>query len=339
MRLFLLILPEFYAKLNNLSHKAIILGIESSCDDTSVAITENRRLLSNVIASQDVHKKFGGVVPELASRAHQMNIIPVLSEVLKQANIKISDINAIAFTNGPGLLGSLMVGASFAKGLSVALGVSLIEVNHLHGHVLSHFIIEDESKTEFPDFPHLCLLISGGHTQIVRVDSPYDMNILGSTIDDAAGEAFDKAAKLFGFGYPGGPIIDRYAQQGNAWRFHFPKPTVADLNFSFSGLKTSLLYFLKDKLKKDDQFISQNLNDLCASYQRVIVEILIEKTLKAVELTNIRCITLSGGVSANSEIRKQFTQLKEKGIRVVIPPIKYTTDNAAMIAIAGYYKI
>lgn len=338
MRLFLLILPEFYAKLNNLSHKAIILGIESSCDDTSVAITENRRLLSNVIASQDVHKKYGGVVPELASRAHQMNIIPVLFEALKQANIKLSEVDAIAFTNGPGLLGSLMVGASFAKGLSVALDVPLIEVNHLHGHVLSHFIIEDESKTDYPVFPHLCLLISGGHTQIVRVDSPYDMAILGSTIDDAAGEAFDKAAKLFGFGYPGGPIIDRHAQHGNAGRFHFPKPAVAELNFSFSGLKTSLLYFLKDELKKDSQFIAQNLNDLCASYQRVIVEILIEKTLKAIEQTNIRCVTLSGGVSANSEIRKRFAQLEEKGIRVFIPPIKYTTDNAAMIAIAGYYK-
>ncbi len=338
MRLFLLILPEIFAKLIILSHKAIILGIESSCDDTSVAITENQRLLSNVIASQEVHKKYGGVVPELASRAHQMNIIPVLSEALKQANIKLSDVNAIAFTNGPGLLGSLMVGSSFAKGLSIALAVPLIEVNHLHGHVLSHFIIENDSDKNFPDFPHLCLLISGGHTQIVRVNSPYDMTILGSTIDDAAGEAFDKAAKLLGFGYPGGPIIDHYAKPGNARRFYFPKPAVADLNFSFSGLKTSLLYFLKEELRKNNQFVIQNLNDLCASYQQAIVEILMEKTLKAIEQTNIRCISLSGGVSANSEIRKQFATLEQKGIRVFIPPIKYTTDNAAMIAIAGYYK-
>lgn len=338
MCLFLLILTEFYAKLNNLSHKAIILGIETSCDDTSVAIIENQRLLFNIISSQEVHKKYGGVVPELASRAHQLNIIPVLSVVLKQAQVELSKINAIAFTNGPGLLGSLMVGASFAKGLSVALDVPLIEVNHLHGHILSHFVDDGTRKQEFPDFPHLCLLISGGHTQIVQVNSPYEMSVIGSTIDDAAGEAFDKAAKLFGFGYPGGPIIDRYAQQGNAWRFHFPKPAVADLNFSFSGLKTSLLYFLKDELKKDTYFIEKHIYDLCASYQRVIVDILLEKTIKAIKKTNIRCLTLSGGVSANSEIRKQFQKLEYEGIRVFLPPLKFTTDNAAMIAIAGYYK-
>ncbi|MCX7862116.1 MAG: tRNA (adenosine(37)-N6)-threonylcarbamoyltransferase complex transferase subunit TsaD [Bacteroidales bacterium] len=321
-----------------MSQKVIILGIESSCDDTSVAISANCMLLSNVVANQEVHKQYGGVVPELASRSHQINIIPVLSQAIKEAGVCVTDIQAVAFTNGPGLLGSLMVGASFAKGISLALNIPLIEINHLQGHILSHFIQESNEEYDIPEFPHLSLVISGGHTQIIQVNDPYNFQILGTTIDDAAGEAFDKAAKLLGFGYPGGPIIDQWASKGDPYKFHFPKPVVSGINFSFSGLKTSLLYFLKDQLNKDKDFIINNLADICASYQRTIVEILIEKIIKATEQTKIKTITLCGGVSANSEVRKQFAKLSESGIKVFLPKIKFTTDNAAMIAIAGYFK-
>jgi len=331
-------LHEFYAKVLNLKDIINILGIESSCDDTSIAVIQNQTLLSSIIASQDVHVKYGGVVPELASRAHQSNIIPVLHETLIKADIKLNDIDAIAYTRGPGLLGSLLVGTSFAKGLSIGIQKPLIEVNHLQGHVLSHFIAEKDENKEFPEFPHLCLLISGGHTQIIKVSSPYQFEILGTTIDDAAGEAFDKAAKVMGLEYPGGPVIDKLAQQGDAHKFKFAKPKIKGLNFSFSGLKTSFLYFIRDKIKVNPNFIQENINDLCASYQRTITEMLIEKMIMAVEQYNIQTITLGGGVSANSEIRKAFTALQNKGIKTFLPKLKFTTDNAAMIAIVGYYK-
>lgn len=315
-----------------------ILGIESSCDDTSIAVVRNQTLLSNIIASQDVHIKYGGVVPELASRAHQSNIVPVLHEALLKAEIELNEIDAIAYTRGPGLLGSLLVGTSFAKGLSIGIQKPLIEVNHLHGHVLSHYIAEKDEIKEFPEFPHLCLLVSGGHTQIIKVMSPYKFEILGTTIDDAAGEAFDKAAKVIGLSYPGGPSIDKHAHLGNAYKYHFSKPKIEGLNFSFSGLKTSFLYFLRDQLKTNLHFIQENLNDICASYQRTITEILIEKIIKATELYRIKTVTLSGGVSANSAIRKAFSDLEDHGIKTFLPKIKFTTDNAAMIAIVGYYK-
>jgi N6-L-threonylcarbamoyladenine synthase len=337
MCLFFLILRDFLQNYTFLETKAIILGIESSCDDTSIAIVENRKLLSNIVANQEIHKKYGGVIPELASRAHQINIVPVLQEAIQRANLSLNEINAIAFTSGPGLLGSLLVGTSFAKGLAIALNIPLIEVNHLHGHILSHFIIETESDV-FPDFPHICLLISGGHTQLLLVNSPYEIQLLGSTIDDACGEAFDKAAKILGFEYPGGPIIDKLAKQGNPKKFTFPKPKVEKLNFSFSGIKTSLLYFIRDNIKNNPDFVKENIYDICASYQNTITEILIEKTLLAIKQTNIKMLTLSGGVSANSYIRNEFEKLTKKGIKVFLPKIKFTTDNAAMIAIAGYYK-
>lgn len=329
---------NFIAKVLNLKQIVTILGIESSCDDTSVAVIQNNTLLSSVIANQDVHKNYGGVVPELASRAHQSNIVPVMHEALLQAQVQLNDIDAIAYTRGPGLLGSLLVGSSFAKGLSIGLQKPLIEVNHLQGHILSHFLSEKDEQKEFPSFPHLSLLVSGGHTQIILVHSPYEFEILGTTIDDAAGEAFDKAAKVMGLSYPGGPIIDKLAKVGNPNKFKFAKPYVEGLNFSFSGLKTSFLYFLKDQLKINPNFIQENINDLCASYQNTIADILIEKVLKAIEITQIKTITLGGGVSANSEIRNRFEGLKFKGIKTFIPKIKYTTDNAAMIAIVGYYK-
>ncbi len=331
-------MPQFYAKVLILKETATILGIESSCDDTSVALVRNNTLLSSIIASQDIHKKYGGVVPELASRSHQSNIVPVLHEALKQSNVKLTEIDAIAFTRGPGLLGSLLVGTSFAKGLSIGLNKPLIEINHLQGHVLSHFISEQGEEKEFPEFPHLSLLVSGGHTQIIKVHNPYHFELLGSTIDDAAGEAFDKAAKVIGLGYPGGPVIDKLAQSGSSHAYKFAKPNIEGLNFSFSGLKTSFLYFLRDRLKENQNFIQENITDLCASYQHTISEILIGKTLKALKQNQIRTITLSGGVSANSEIRKQFSNLAEKGYKVFLPKIKFTTDNAAMIAIVGYYK-
>lgn len=318
---------------------AIILGIESSCDDTSAAVLRDGLLLSNVMASQEVHRAYGGVIPELASRAHQENIVPVVDEALKKASAGVRDIDAIAFTRGPGLLGSLIVGTSFAKGLSIACDAPLIEVNHLMGHIFSHFISLPGDDAPKPRFPFLCLLVSGGHTQIVRVDAPLEIAILGQTIDDAAGEAFDKSAKILGLDYPGGPLIDKWAQQGNPKAFSFAKPNIPALDFSFSGVKTSFLYFLRDALREDPDFITAHLADLCASLQRNIIDILLKKLIKAVRQTGITQIALSGGVSANSGLRKRM--IEEGGQRswsVFLPPLRFTTDNAAMIAMTGYYK-
>lgn len=318
--------------------KTIILGIESSCDDTSSAILCDCVLKSNVIASQKVHEAYGGVVPELASRAHQQNIVPVVSEAIKQAGIDKKDISAIAFTRGPGLPGSLHVGTAFAKGLSIALGVPLVDVNHLHGHVLSHFIKEDEN-TVVPDFPYLCLLVSGGNSQIVRVDSPNEMVVIGQTIDDAAGEAFDKCAKVMGLPYPGGPVIDRLAAEGDANRFKFAKPHVDGYNYSFSGLKTSFLYTLRDALKEDADFIEKNKKDLAASLQKTIIDILMDKFCKAIKATGIKTIAIGGGVSANSGVRNAVQDYADRHhIKAFIPKRSFTTDNAAMIAVAGYFK-
>ena len=316
-----------------------ILGIESSCDDTSAAVVSGGVLLSNVIASQAVHSAYGGVVPELASRAHQQNIIPVVDQALKQAGLTANDISAVAFTRGPGLLGSLIVGCSFAKGFALAGGIPMIEVNHLQGHVRSQFVHEKDKPKEDPTFPFLTLLVSGGHTQIIKVKDYFDMEIIGTTIDDAAGEAFDKCAKVMGLGYPGGPVIDKHAHQGNHDAFHFAKPNIAGLDFSFSGLKTSFLYTLRDRMKEEPDFIDAHLDDLCASLQYTIVSILIEKLAKAVKETGIRQITIGGGVAANSELRDTLTETaKRRGWKVFIPERKFTTDNAAMIAGAGYYK-
>ncbi len=316
----------------------IILGIESSCDDTSAAIVKDCVLLSNVIASQKVHEAYGGVVPELASRAHQQNIVPVVSEAIRQAGISKSQISAIAFTRGPGLPGSLHVGTSFAKGLALALNVPLVDVNHLHGHVLAHFIKEDEN-TKVPDFPFLCLLISGGNSQIIKVNAPNDMEILGQTIDDAAGEAFDKCAKVMGLPYPGGPVIDRLAQEGNPLRFKFAKPHIPDFNYSFSGLKTSFLYTLRDAVKEDPDFVSKNINDLAASLQKTIIDILMDKFAKAIKATGIKTIAIGGGVSANSAIRNAVQDYADRHhITAFIPKRSYTTDNAAMIAVAGHFR-
>ncbi len=316
----------------------IILGIESSCDDTSAALINERKILANVIANQEVHKNYGGVVPELASRAHQQNIIPVVELAIRKAKIQKKDINAIAFTAGPGLLGSLLVGTSFSKAFALALKIPILEVNHMHAHILSHFI-EKNDQDQFPDFPFLCLTVSGGHTQIVLVKSHYNFEIIGQTIDDAAGEAFDKAAKIMGLPYPGGPLIDKYAQQGDINKFTFPHPNIPNLDFSFSGLKTSILYFLRDKLKHDNNFIRKNIYDLCASIQHTIVEILMEKLRTASQKTGVKQIAIAGGVSANSGLRKAiYEEEKKRGWQVFIPPFEYCTDNAAMIAVAGYYK-
>lgn len=316
----------------------IILGIESSCDDTSAAIIKDGVLMSNVIASQKVHEAYGGVVPELASRAHQQNIVPVVSEAIKQAGIKKEDINGIAFTRGPGLLGSLLVGTSFAKGLSLALEIPLLDVNHLHGHVLSHFIKEDEN-TEVPEFPYLCLLVSGGNSQIIKVNSLTDMEVLGQTIDDAAGEAFDKCAKVMGLPYPGGPYIDKLAAEGNAERFKFSKPHIKGLDYSFSGLKTSFLYTLRDEKKINPNFVEENMADLAASLQKTIIDILMDKFSKAVKETGIKTVAIGGGVSANSGVRNAVDDFcKKRGIKAFIPKRSFTTDNAAMIAIVGYFK-
>ena len=317
----------------------IILGIESSCDDTSAAVIKDGILLSNVIASQSVHEAFGGVVPELASRAHQQNIVPVVSEAIKRAGIQKSDLSAIAFTAGPGLIGSLLVGTSFAKGLSTALNIPMVCVNHLHGHVLAHFIREDET-TEVPEFPYMCLLISGGNSQIILVEDYNKMSILGQTIDDAAGEAFDKCAKVMGLPYPGGPHIDRLAQEGNPERFKFSKPHIPGLDYSFSGLKTSFLYTLRDELKKDPDFIEKNKADLAASLQKTIIDILIDKLAKAVkEHPEIKQIAVGGGVSANSGVRNAVAEFCERrGLKAFIPKRAFTTDNAAMVAIAGLFK-
>lgn len=314
-----------------------ILGIESSCDDTSAAVLCDGKLYSNVINTQEIHHKYGGVVPELASRAHLQNIVLVVKEAMENAGVTINDISAIAFTKGPGLLGSLMVGTSFAKGLSVSSGIPLIGVNHLHGHLFAHFLRDKTEESFIPVFPYLCLLVSGGHTQIIVVKSVFDFEIIGTTIDDAAGEAFDKCAKVLGLGYPGGPMIDKLAQMGNPDIYKFAKPQIPNLNFSFSGLKTSFLYSLRDNLKGNQNFIIDNLNDLCASLQSEIVKILLDKLEKAVKLTGIKQISISGGVSANSELRKKLTAMGERNSwEVYLPKIKYTTDNAAMIALVGY---
>ena len=316
----------------------IILGIESSCDDTSAAVIKDGYLLSNVLASQDVHKAYGGVIPELASRAHQLNIVPVVSQAIDRAGIRPSDITAIAFTRGPGLLGSLLVGTSFSKGLAVALDRPLIEVNHLQGHILANFIKQYESENRHPSFPYLCLLVSGGNSQIVRVDSPLEFEILGQTIDDAVGEAFDKCSKMMGLGYPGGPVVDRLAKQGDPDRFHFAKPHVPGLDYSFSGVKTSLLYFVRDRIAEDPDFMEKNKEDICAGFQRTLIEILMDKLVKAAKQTGIKEVTMGGGVSANSGLRNALTEEgRKRGWNVYLPEFKFTTDNAAMIAIAGYF--
>lgn len=323
--------------LANLSQKeVIILGIESSCDDTSAAVLKNNTILSNVIARQEVHELYGGVVPELASRAHQQNIIPVVDAAIKKAGITKHDIHAIAFTRGPGLMGSLVVGTSFAKAFSMAMNIPMIDVNHMVGHVLAHFI-DDEGK-EKPQFPFLCLTVSGGHTQIVLVEDYLKMRVIGSTIDDAAGEAFDKAAKLLGFPYPGGPMIDKHAPLGNPKAFTFAKPTISGYDFSFSGLKTSILYFLQKQVASNPLFIENNLNDLCASIQETIITILLHKIIKASTDLNIKNIAIAGGVSANSGLRSRiFEEGEKKAWNVHIPKFEYCTDNAAMIAITGKY--
>ena len=314
----------------------IILGIESSCDDTSAAILQGQKILSNIVANQQVHSLYGGVVPELASRAHQQNIIPVVDAAIKKANIKKEDISAIAFTKGPGLLGSLLVGSSFAKSFAMGMNIPLIAVNHMQGHILSHFIDEGEPM---PKFPFLCLTVSGGHTQIVRVESASNMQVIGTTIDDAAGEAFDKSAKILGLPYPGGPHIDKHAKKGNIHAFEFGKPKIKELDFSFSGLKTSILYKIQNNLQKNPKFIDKNLADLCASIQHSIVSILVKKLEKAMKQTGIKQLAIAGGVSANSYLRSQLTELaKTKGYSLYIPKFEYCTDNAAMIAIAGYFK-
>jgi N6-L-threonylcarbamoyladenine synthase len=316
-----------------------ILAIESSCDDTSVAVVRDGCVLSNLIANQDIHMSYGGVVPELASRAHQANIVPVTHQAIINAGIKPEDINAVAFTRGPGLLGSLLVGTSFAKGFALALGVPLIEVNHLQAHVMTHFILDKDRETRIPSFPFLCLLVSGGHTRIIVMKSHLEMEMIGNTIDDAAGEAFDKCGKVMGFPYPAGPLIDKLASSGNMNAFTFAKPHVKGLDFSFSGLKTSFLYFLRDRLKDDPLFIENNRADLCASLQNVIVNILITKLVKASAQTGIMEIGIAGGVSANSGLREA---IKGEGARkkwnLFIPEFRYTTDNAAMIGITAYYK-
>lgn len=314
-----------------------ILAIESSCDDTAAAVLHNNRVLSNLVASQDVHQAYGGVVPELASRAHQKNIVPVVHQALKVAKIAPQDLSAIAFTSGPGLLGSLLVGTSFAKSLSMALNIPLIDIHHMQAHVLAHFIVEENQSP--PPFPFLCLTVSGGHTQIVRVDDYFGMEVIGQTIDDAAGEAFDKAAKIMGLPYPGGPLIDKYGQSGDPNAFEFNKPRVSNLDYSFSGLKTSILYFLQKEVKEDADFVSKHRDDLCASIQKTIVDILMDKLEKAVNETGIRHVALAGGVSANSALRKAFEE-KRAGAdwTIYLPKFEFTTDNAAMIGIAGYYK-
>lgn len=314
-----------------------ILAIESSCDDTAAAVMLNDKTLSNVVAGQDVHKKYGGVVPELASRAHQQHIVPVVHEALRRAEVKKGQLSAVAFTSGPGLMGSLLVGTSFAKSLAMGLDIPLIDVNHMQAHILAHFI--DEPGYPKPDFPFLALTISGGHTQIVRVDSHFEMQVLGQTLDDAVGEAFDKSAKILGLPYPGGPLVDKYAQLGNPKAFKFTKPKVDGLNFSFSGLKTAVLYFYQAEIKKDPDFVSKNLNDICASIQYTIVNILMDKLKEAVKETGIKSVAIGGGVSANSAIRKALQDAEGKyGWKTFVPKFEYTTDNAAMIGIVGYLR-
>lgn len=314
-----------------------ILGIESSCDETAAAIVQNGKILANIVAGQDIHKKYGGVVPELASRAHQQNIVPVVSEALKAADISKNDLHAVAFTKGPGLMGSLLVGTSFAKAFALGLDIPLIEVNHLHAHIMAHFI--EETNGNKPSFPFLCLTVSGGHTQIVLVKDFFDLKVIGETMDDAGGEAFDKAAKIIGLTYPGGPLIDEYAKKGDPEKYKFPHPNIPDLDFSFSGLKTSFLYFINGEIKKDPQFIEKNKADICASIQSTIINILLFKLKKAATEYGIKEIALAGGVSANSALRKTFDAERESsGWNTYVPKLEYCTDNAAMIAITGYYK-
>lgn len=316
-----------------------ILGIESSCDDTSAAIIRDGYLLSNVISSQAVHSAYGGVVPELASRAHEVNIVPTVHQAIKMAGIDKSEINAIAYTRGPGLIGSLLVGTSFAKGLSLSLRAPLVEVNHLQGHILAHFIKEEGVESHIPEFPFLCLLVSGGNSQIVMVKSPSDMQIIGQTIDDAAGEAFDKCAKIIGGPYPGGPYVDKLAKEGNPKAFNFAKPHIPGYDYSFSGLKTSFLYQVRDFLKEDADFIEKNRADLCASFQRAVIETLMDKLKRAVKDTGVRRVAVAGGVSANSGLRGAFQDAALRyGWDIFIPKFSYTTDNAAMIAVAGMFK-
>ncbi|MEI8007587.1 MAG: tRNA (adenosine(37)-N6)-threonylcarbamoyltransferase complex transferase subunit TsaD [Bacteroidota bacterium] len=316
-----------------------ILGIESSCDDTAAAVIADDVILSNVTANQDIHSSFGGVVPELASRAHQQNIIPVIHTALQKANIGKNQLSAVAYTRGPGLLGSLLVGSSFSKAFAMGLNIPLIEINHLQAHIMAHFIRNAGKTGSVPTFPFLCLTVSGGHTQIVIVKDHFDMHIIGQTLDDAAGETFDKAAKIMGLPYPGGPVVDKLAREGNPDRFSFSKPNIPGLDFSFSGLKTSFLYFLRDRLKEDPLFIENNKADLCASIQKTIVGILISKLDKAATETGIHDIAIAGGVSANSGLRAGLDGLgHQKGWNIFIPPLAYTTDNAAMIAVTGYFK-
>ncbi|MBR1574218.1 MAG: tRNA (adenosine(37)-N6)-threonylcarbamoyltransferase complex transferase subunit TsaD [Bacteroidales bacterium] len=317
----------------------IVLGIESSCDDTSAAVIRDGYLLSNVIASQQVHKDFGGVVPELASRAHEQNIVPVVSQALEKAGVQAEDLEAIAFTRGPGLLGSLLVGTSFAKAFGLALGKPIVMVNHLQGHILANFIRQYDKPVREPAFPYLCLLVSGGNSQIVKVSSPLEYEILGQTIDDAVGEAFDKCSKMMGLGYPGGPVIDRLAKLGDPERFRFAKPHIPGLDYSFSGVKTSLLYFVRDEMAKDPDFMEKNKEDICASFQKTLIDILMDKLIKAARQTGIREITIGGGVSANSGLRERIeSEGRKRHWNTYLPEFKFTTDNAAMIAIAGYFR-
>ena len=323
----------------NVKKADIILGIESSCDDTSAAVLRDEYLLSSVIASQKVHEKWGGVVPELASRAHLMNIVPVVDQALEQAGVTMDDVSAIAFTRGPGLLGSLLVGTSYAKGLAIATGKPLVEVNHLQGHILSCLVKEEGRENIVPSFPFLTLLVSGGHTQIVKVCGHFEFEILGQTIDDAVGEAFDKCSKMMGLGYPGGPIVDRLAKEGDCNRFKFNLPHIQGLDYSFSGIKTSLLYFLRDQLKENPDFIEENKADICASFQKALIDILMKKLILAVKQTGIRQVAIGGGVSANSGLRQRIAEEgKKRGWQTFIPEFRFTTDNAAMIAISGLYK-
>lgn len=322
-----------------MDQEPLILGIESSCDDTSAAVLRGHTLLSNVIASQAVHAAYGGVVPELASRAHEQNIVPVISEAVKRAGVTMADLDAIAFTRGPGLLGSLLVGTNFAKGLSMSLGIPLVEVNHLHAHVLAHFIREEGEEHTDPEFPFLCLLVSGGNSQIILVKSPQDMQIIGQTIDDAAGEAFDKCAKVMGLGYPGGPVVNRLANEGDPKAFKFSKPNIPGYDYSFSGLKTSFLYTLRDELAKNPNFIEERKADLCASLQATVIDILMKKLRLAAKDLGIKQVAVAGGVSANTGLREAFhDHARRYGWQVFIPKFAYTTDNAAMVAMNGYYS-
>ncbi len=324
--------------MNSNEKSVVILGIESSCDDTSASVIRNEYILSNIIANQEVHKVYGGVIPELASRAHQQSIIPVVDRALSVAGVTKDEVDVVAFTRGPGLLGSLLVGTSFAKGFSLALGIPMVEVNHLQGHILAHFLREEGKETKHPAFPFICLLVSGGNSQLVLVKDYLEMEIVGQTLDDAAGEAFDKCAKVMGLPYPGGPLIDKLAKEGNPMAFKFNKPSIAGYNYSFSGLKTSFLYFLRDAMALNPNFIEENKADLCASLQATIIDILMDKLIKLAKEYKIKEIAVAGGVSANSGLRQRMLdEGAKRGWNVYIPEFRYTTDNAAMIAIAGYY--